>query len=154
MAIGKWLKIVWFECVCPGLNDKGTFDCGRRWYAGQSKIITECARHDSKQASALIEGIEYECLLMKRYDANDANDANAIISVLGDAGGMAVTLPKKNRIENREYDKRLYKLRYLVENEFLRMKEWRGSAARYVKNASSFIAIVHRRSMLMWAKLI
>ena len=39
------------------------------------------------------------------------------------AQGMAVVIPpKKNRIEQREYDKDLYKLRHRVENAFLHLK--------------------------------
>ena len=111
--------------------------------------VTEGTRHDSTQAFELIEGIEYEYLF-----ADKAYDANAIISALQSAGRKAVIPPKTNRIEKREYDKHLYKLRHLVENAFLRMKEWRGFATRYVKNLASFIAVVQIRSMIMWAKLI
>ena len=50
--------------------------------------------------------------------------------------------PKKNRKVLREYDKRIYKLRYLVENTFLHLKKWRGIATRYAKNAASFVAAV------------
>jgi transposase len=42
---------------------------------------------------------------------------------------QAVIPPKKNREEQREYDKYLYRLRRLVENAFQRLKQWRGVAA-------------------------
>lgn len=50
---------------------------------------------------------------------------------------------KKNRKEQRDYDKYLYKLRHLVENCFLFLKRWRGIATRYAKPSDTFIAAVH-----------
>lgn len=41
------------------------------------------------------------------------------------------------------YDNHLYKLRHLVENACLRMKEWRGIATHYAKQLSPFLAFVH-----------
>jgi len=58
--------------------------------------------------------------------------------------------PKRNRIEQREYDEYLYKLRHLVENAFLMLKRWRGIATRYAKNTTSFIAAVQIRCIALW----
>ena len=52
--------------------------------------------------------------------------------------------PKKNRKEQRGYDKYLYKLRHLVENCFLSLKRWRGDA---------FIAAIHVRCIAIWATI-
>ncbi len=41
--------------------------------------------------------------------------------------------PKKNRKDQCEYDKYLYKFRHLVENAFLQLEGWRGIATRYAK---------------------
>ena len=57
--------------------------------------------------------------------------------------------PKKNRKEQREYDKELYKIRHLVENAFLHLKRWRGIAARYAKNTASFLAAVEIRCIVI-----
>ncbi|MDR0249755.1 MAG: IS5/IS1182 family transposase, partial [Burkholderiales bacterium] len=61
--------------------------------------------------------------------------------------------PKKNRKEQREYDRYLYRLRHLVENAFLHLKAWRGIATRYAKNTASFLAAVHIRCIVIWAKI-
>jgi transposase len=53
----------------------------------------------------------------------------------------AVIPPKQNRKERRAYDKHLYKVRHLVENAFLHLKQWRGIATRYAKTTASFIAV-------------
>jgi transposase len=60
--------------------------------------------------------------------------------------------PKKNRKQQRDYDKHLYKIRHLVENAFLHLKRWRGIATRYTKNTHSFIAAVQIRCMILWVK--
>ena len=58
--------------------------------------------------------------------------------------------PKRNRKEQRHYDKELYKLRHLVENA-LHLKRWRGIATRYAKCSASFLAAVHIRCIALWA---
>ena len=98
--------------------------------------ITEGARADCKEAAGLIDGIFAGALLADR-----AYDTNAIIEQ-AIAQGMAVVIPpKKNRVEQREYDEALYKIRHLVENAFLHLKQWRGIATRYAKNSASFLAM-------------
>ena len=52
----------------------------------------------------------------------------------------AVIPPKRNRREQHEYDKYLYRLRCLVENGFLALKCWRGIATRYAKTSEAFLA--------------
>ncbi|MCL2011403.1 MAG: IS5/IS1182 family transposase, partial [Cystobacterineae bacterium] len=42
---------------------------------------------------------------------------------------------------------------HFVENTFLRLKEWRGIATRYVKNTASFLAALHVRCIAMWTKI-
>ena len=60
-------------------------------------------------------------------------------------------LTKKNRKEQRDYDKYLYKLRCLVENYFLSLKHWRGIATHYAKTSDAFIAVVHVRCIAICA---
>jgi len=66
---------------------------------------------------------------------------------------QVVIPPKKNRKEQRGYDKYLYRLRHLVENAFLQLKQWRGIATRYAKNTASFLAAVHIRCIAIWANI-
>ena len=111
-------------------------------------IVTEGTAPDCSQAIPLIENIEADNLLADR-----AYDVDAIIEKAENSGMNPVIPPKKNRKNKREYDKYLYKLRHLVENAFLSIKRWRGIATRYVKNASSFLAAVQIRCILLWAKI-
>ena len=103
-------------------------------------LVTEGTRADCKETVHLIEGISAEILLADRgYDTND------ILAYAVSAGMEPVIPPKKNRKEQRDYDKYLYKLRHLVENCFLILKHWRGFATRYAKTSYAFSAAVHVR---------
>ena len=84
-------------------------------------FITEGAAADCNYAIPLIEGIFAEHLLADRgYDSNN------IISQAIKQGIDPVIPPKKNRRNQREYDKYLYKLRHLVENAFLQVTSTEG----------------------------
>ena len=107
-------------------------------------IITEGTAADCKQAIALIDGFSAQHLLADRgYDTND------ILCQAANQGMALVIPPKKNRREQREYDKELYKARHLVENAFLHLKRWRGIATRYAKNTASFLAAIHIRCIFI-----
>ena len=94
----------------------------------------------------MIDGISAQNLLADR-----GYDSNAIIGQAELQGMLPVIPPKKNRKDQRDYDKDLYKVRHLVENAFLYLKQWRGIATRYAKNATSFLAAVQIRSLFLWA---
>ena len=96
----------------------------------------------------MIKGIDALVLLADR-----GYDVNTIIDLARSMGMEVVIPPKKNRKDQREYDKDLYKLRHIVENAFLMLKQWRGIATRYAKNTDSFLAAVRIRSLLHWATL-
>ncbi len=61
---------------------------------------------------------------------------------------------KRNRKEQRDYDRYLYRLRHLVENAFLHLKCWRGIATRYDKHTASFLAAVHIRCIAIWCAVL
>jgi transposase len=108
-------------------------------------IITQGTTADCTQAGKLIEGISAEHLL-----ADKGYDSDVIVEQAAAQGMIAVIPPRKNRKEQRSYDKHLYRHRHLVENAFLYLKRWRGIATRYAKNASSFLAAVHIRCLALW----
>jgi len=112
-------------------------------------IVTAGTTADCKQAIPLIDGIFAEHLLADR-----AYDSNEIIEHATRSGMSVVIPPKKNRKEQRDYDKDLYKLRHLVENAVLHLKRWRGIATRYAKNTDSFAAAVQIRCIALWAKIL
>lgn len=68
-----------------------------------------------------------------------------IVSYAIAAGMKVVISPEKNRKEQRDYDRYLYKVRHLLENAFFWLKRWRKIATRYAGNISPFLAAVHIR---------
>jgi transposase len=108
-------------------------------------IITAGPVADCTIAEDLIRGFSAEYVL-----ADKGYDSQAIIDQIEESGAEAVIPPRKCRKEQRLYDKHLYKARHLVENAFLRLKEWRGIASRYAKRASSFLAAMHVRCIFYW----
>ena len=112
-------------------------------------IVREGTRADCKEAVNLIEGIEAKALLADRgYDTDE------IVSYAIDRGMKPVIPPKQNRKEQREYDRCLYRMRHLVENTILKLKQWRGIAFRFNKTLDAFIAAVHIRCIALWLKVL
>ena len=108
-------------------------------------IITRGTDADCKQAEALIENIDTDYLIADR-----GYDSDAIVQFVQKQGAIPVIPPRKNRTDQRDYDHHLYKVRSLVENAFLKLKQWRGIATRYSKNKPSFLAGVHIRCLILW----
>jgi transposase len=112
-------------------------------------IITDGTTADCTKAAELIAGIEAKYLL-----ADKGYDSDYIVNLAKNQQIIPVIPPRSNRKIQRDYDKALYKKRHLVENAFLKMKQWRGIATRYAKNASSFIAAVQICCIMLWSKLL
>ena len=85
--------------------------------------------------------------------ADRGYDTNAILEQAARQGMNPVIPPMKNRLVQRDYDHYLYKLRHLVENAVLHLKRWRDLATRYAKRASSFLAAVQIRCLILWTKI-
>ena len=111
-------------------------------------LVTSGTTTDCTQASTLIEGIDADHLIADR-----GYDTDAILRQAATQGMNAVIPPKKNRTVQRTDDQDLYKLRHLVENAFLALKQWRGIATRYAKNSASFLAAVHIRCLVLWLNI-
>ena len=111
-------------------------------------LITQGTTADCTQATTLIEGIDAEFLL-----ADQGYDTDTILAFAEEQGIGSIIPPKRNRKEQRKYDKDLYKHRHLVENAFMHLKRWRGIATRYAKNTSSFLAAVQIRCLALWAEI-
>jgi len=108
-------------------------------------IITGGTTADCSQARDLIEGVSAECLM-----ADKAYDTNALLEWCDENDCQPVIPPKSNRKEQRSYDKDLYKLRHLVENAFLKLKQFRGIATRYAKTTLSFLAECKIAAIMLW----
>ena len=112
-------------------------------------FVTAGTTADCSKAVALIDGISAQYLLADR-----GYDTGAIINKAVEGGMKIVIPPKKTRVELRDYDKYLYRMRHQVENAFLSMKRWRGIAARYVKTMDSFVAAIQIRCIAIWLNVL
>ena len=111
-------------------------------------LATQATRADCSLACELIEGLTAEHLI-----ADKGYDSDAITEQAQHQGMQPVIPPRKHRKEPRDYDKHLYRQRHLVENAFLRIKQWRGIATRYAKRLSSFLAAVQIRCLVLWLEI-
>ncbi len=94
---------------------------------------------DLAGADALLDGIAAPTVIAdKGYDAEAR-----VLAPLRDAGKAAVIPPKRNRKEQRAYDRELYQARHLIENFFCKLKQYRAIATRYDKTKRNFLAAVH-----------
>ena len=110
-------------------------------------FITAGPVADCSQAHRLINGIDAEHLLAaKGYDSNELGDP------IEQAGINPVIPPRKGRRNLPYIDKYLYRLRHLIENDFLELKRWRGIATRSAKNTALFLSAVHIRCIAIWLK--
>ena len=118
-------------------------------YPDKMCIRDRGTRADCKEAIHLIDGLSAETLLADR-----GYDTNQIIAYAADAGMNIVIPAERNRKQQREYDRHLYRLRHLVENAFLHLKRWRGIATRYAKTTTSFLAAVQIRCIAIWCTVL
>lgn len=81
----------------------------------------------------------------KAYDADER-----VIELLEAQGKTAVIPPKRNRKQQREYDKELYKARHLIENFFAKLKQYRAIATRYDKRAVNFLGAIYLAASVVW----
>lgn len=95
---------------------------------------------DISSASKLLEGIPLNgCFVL----ADKGYDSKRLVAQIGEEQGTAVIPSRRlNRIQ-REYDRKMYRCRNVVERFFNRMKQFRRFATRFEKTAKSFLALVH-----------
>ena len=100
-------------------------------------ILTQGQSSEYKQANALIAGFQADFVLAdKGYDSND------FIENIQAGGSVAVIPPRKNRIEERDYDQTIYKERNFVERLFQKLKHDRRIATRYERLARNYMAML------------
>lgn len=110
-------------------------------------VLTGGQSHDAPQADNLIEGFEANALIAaKGYDSVD------LIQKVQAKGIQVVIPPRKNRIEQREYDKHLYKERHQVECFIGKIKHYRRVFSRFDKLSKNYLGFLSFVSALIWLK--
>jgi len=108
-------------------------------------IPTAGQEADVTHAPDLMAGLIFAALIAdKAYDSDDL-----IKLIVEDFQAEAVIPPRKNRKEQRDYDRHLYKHRNLVERFIGLCKHCRRVATRYDKTARNFLAFWNFASVLV-----
>ena len=131
-----------------GLNTKIHLAVDSHGLPVKAKVTSGVAA-DCQQALDLIRGLNASAVF-----ADKAYDTNELLEYLAEHGIEPVIPSKSNRTEPRQHDEALYRLRHLVENAFLHLKQWRGIATQYAKRADSFLAAVQFKSVMSWLAII
>ena len=109
--------------------------------------LTPGQRHDVTQALALLDSYQFEHII-----ADTAYDADWLLDVITALGAIPVIPPRSNRIEQRDYDKHLYKERHLVECFINKLKWYRRIFTRYEKLSRRYAAFIHFAAALIWLR--
>ena len=109
--------------------------------------LTAGQRHDITQGPTLIAGHTCEYVI-----ADAAYDSDTFRAEITAQGAAAVIRPRKSRVEDRPYDKVVYKLRNVIERFFHRLKQYRRVATRYDKYAVRYLGFVYFAAILITAK--
>ena len=104
-------------------------------------------RHDMVGVQPLIRDVSFDALL-----ADKAFDADWLREEMDQRGARAVIPPRANRRQQFAYDKDIYRWRYLVENYFAKIKEFRGIATRYDKTDTSYGANLNLAAAIIAAR--
>ena len=81
-----------------------------------------------------------------------AEDAIGFLQLIIQSGAIPVIPPRKNRIEQRDYDTHLYKERHLVECFINKVKHFRRIFSRFEKLASCFLGFLSFVGTLNWLR--
>ena len=93
--------------------------------------------HDSRPVPPLLENLQPQAVI-----ADKGYDTNAVLRTLDQRKIEAILPPKKNRKEQRDYDRHTSKERNRVERFFNRIKHYRRIATRYDKLDRNFFGLV------------
>jgi transposase len=104
-------------------------------------------RHDSIGAEPLLAGIELGALI-----ADKGFDNDRLRQYLEARRATAVIPPKADRSRPITCDFAMYRWRYLIENFFCTLKQFRRLATRYDKTDQSFAAMIHLAASFMALK--
>ncbi len=110
-------------------------------------LLTAGQRHDSPQAAALIENYEPQALI-----ADKGYDSDPLIQAITAKGIEAVIPPRQNRLEQRQYDRHLYRERHLIECFIGKIKHYRRVFSRFEKLSKNYLGFLSFVSALVWLR--
>ena len=124
----------------------GHFKCYFRVYPIFTYLNTDGQAHDLNGSDVLLDlSLSQTWLMDKAYNSRDR-----VIDPILEAKGQVVMPAKSNSIDQRDYDRHLYKARHLIENFFAKLKQYRAIATRYDKLAQNFLSAIYLASTIIW----
>ena len=109
--------------------------------------LTAGQRHDSTEASALLDGFAFERVIADRGYA-----AAAFVASVEARGCEAVIPPHQRAKIKREYDRWLYRERHLIECCINKLKHFRRIFSRFDTLDRSYLGFVHFVCALLWMR--
>ena len=109
-------------------------------------LLTGGEAHDCPPAERLIRRVRAPEHLLgdKAYDSAELREE------LDERGTKSVIPNRSNRKQPFSFNRRLYKLRWRIENAFNRLKDFRRIATRYDKLARNYLASICLAATLVW----
>lgn len=95
-------------------------------------------RFDTVGVAPLIEGIAFDAILADKHF-----DSNWIIADMNARGAMICISQRPQRLKPLAIDPELYKCRHLIENFFMKLKEFKRIAMRADRTDTSFKAMIY-----------
>lgn len=115
-------------------------------------MLTPGQAGDSPQAQPLLEEFLSApgALQVGAVLEDKGYDSNAFLKYIDSLEAETVIPPKKNRLDQREFSRELYKDRNTIERFIGRIKHYRRVATRYERTARNYLAMLHLVSSLVW----
>lgn len=110
-------------------------------------VVTGGNKSDCSHAIETLSGQCAEAVL-----ADKGYDTNEIVDTVVNMGAEAVIPSRSRRLQQRAYDRHLYKERSAIECMFNKLKQFRRVATRYDKLASSYLSFLHIAGIGLWLK--
>jgi transposase len=110
--------------------------------------ITPGQQHESTVAESIIK----EHARGKSFVADTGYDSNAIRRAVQRKRMKAVICPHPGRTKRPRFDKRIYRIRYLVEVFFHHVKRFRALATRFEKTARNYLALLQLAATMVWLR--
>ena len=108
-------------------------------------ILTAGQASEYAQAERLIEGFDADYVLADR-----GYDSDQFVEAIQAMGAMAVIPPRCNRKQRRDYDRKIYKERNLVERLFQKLKQFRRIATRYERLKRNYQSMLNLACSMIW----
>ena len=108
--------------------------------------LTPGQAHDLEGADALLADTAAETVIAdKGYDAQ----ARVVEPLLAQGKGVVIPSRSTKKVA-RDYDRHLYQARYLIENFFAKLKQYRAIATHYDETARNLLGAIHIAAALVW----